>query len=110
MSIYSFGDIITLDFPYSHHRSGKKRPAMIVAQDGEGDMVVARITSKVKMLPTDISIRDWSASGLNVPSYLRLSKIVTIEEGDVLSHIGKLSEFDRTQAIEANIRFAVSHR
>ena len=50
MTNHAFGEIITLDFPYSHHRSGKKRPAMIVAQDAEGDIVVAN-TKKLSIPP-----------------------------------------------------------
>ena len=110
MAEHSFGEIITVDFPYSNYRSGKKRPAMILAQDLEGDIIIARITSKLKSLDTDISLRDWKRAGLNVPSYLRLSKVVTIEESDILSHVGSLSEFDRSKAMEANIKFAQSHR
>jgi len=110
MASHSFGEIITLDFPYSHHRSGKKRPAMIVAQDAEGDIVVARITSRPKSLPSDLFLQDWNKAGLNTPSYLRLSKIVTIVEEDILSSIGHLSESDRSNAYEANIQFARSHR
>lgn len=110
MAHHSFGEVITLDFPYSHHRSGKKRPALIISQDGEGDIVVARITSKPKSLPSDLFQQDWNAAGLNAPSYLRLSKLVTIEEADILSIIGKLSSTDRERALEANIDFARSHR
>ena len=110
MTRHSFGEIITLDFPYSNHRSGKKRPAMIVAQDAEGDIIVARITSKPKTLPSDVFLREWKVAGLNVPSYLRLSKVVTIEEMDILSIIGRLSEEDRSRALEANVEFSQSHR
>src|SRR5438046_1767053 len=110
MATHSFGEIITVDFPYSNYRSGKKRPAMILAQDGEGDIVIARITSKPKSLQTDIPIRDWKAAGLNVPSYLRLSKVVTIEESDILGYIGRLSDTDQATAFEANLRFAQSHK
>ncbi len=109
MARHSFGEIITLDFPYSHHRSGKKRPAMIIAQDLEGDLIVARITSKSKSLPSDVFLRNWKKAGLNVPSYLRLSKVVTIEEVDILSMVGRLSEDDRSRALETNIAFAQSH-
>ena len=82
---------------------------MIVVQDAEGDIIIARITSKAKSLPSDIPIRAWKAAGLNVPSYLRLSKLVTIEEVDILSRVGHLSEYDRSTAYEANIKFAQSH-
>jgi mRNA interferase MazF len=107
--MHVFGEVITLDFPYSHHRSGKKRPAMILVQDGEGDIIVARITSKPKSLASDIFLQDWKEAGLNAPSYLRLSKVVTIEETDILSSIGRLSERDRSRAFETNIEFAQSH-
>ena len=109
MAEYQFGDVVTLDFPYSNFRSGKKRPAMVIAQDAEGDLIVARITSKPKDLSTDISIRDWQNAGLNVPSYVRLSKLVTIEPSDVLSRPGRLTLEDRKSGYSANRSFAESH-
>lgn len=59
-------------------------------------------------IPCTIRTNDWQSAGLNAPSYLRLSKLVTIEEADMLSVIGVLSESDRSRAFEANIRFARS--
>ncbi|SRR5581483_5201077 len=110
MAKHSFGEVITLDFPYSHYRWGKKRPAMVLAQDAEGDILEARITSKPKFLPTDVFLAEWKAAGLNTPSYLRLSKVITIEEGDILSIVGSLSDADRFKALEANIAFARSQQ
>jgi mRNA-degrading endonuclease toxin of MazEF toxin-antitoxin module len=110
MTEYHFGDIITLDFPFSHQRSGKKRPALVICMDPDKDLLVARITSKPKPLQSDVTIRDWQEAGLNVPSFVRLSKLTTIELTDVLSFVGRLSDFDREQVFNLNVNFARSHK
>jgi mRNA interferase MazF len=94
MADYSYGDIVLLDYPYSERRVSKRRPAIVLIQDRDRDLLVARVTSKVYEGPTEILIQYWREAGLNVPSRVRLSKLAIVGEFDVIRKIGKLTAAD----------------
>lgn len=47
MNRLAFGDIVLLTFPYSDGNLFKKRPAMVMNDFGDGDILVCRITSQI---------------------------------------------------------------
>jgi mRNA interferase MazF len=42
-----FGDIVLLKFPFTDRKSYKKRPALIINDFDDGDIIVCRITSQI---------------------------------------------------------------
>ncbi len=42
-----FGDIVLLEFPFTDGQQSKKRPALVLLDTQDGDMIVCRITSKL---------------------------------------------------------------
>lgn len=47
MTNYDFGDILLLNaFPYAHLDGVKKRPALVLADTGDQDLILARITTE----------------------------------------------------------------
>jgi mRNA interferase MazF len=105
MDTYRFGDVVLVDFPFADRNAEKRRPGLVLAQDSHGDLLVARITSKSVELATDISLLDWKAAGLNIPSNVRLLKLATTHESYVLRRLGKVSPTDRQTAINALRKF-----
>jgi mRNA interferase MazF len=105
MDSYRFGDVVLVDFPFSDRNSEKRRPGLVLAQDPHGDLLVARITSKNPEIPTDITLRDWEAAGLNIPSNVRLLKLATIHQSHVLRRVGSVSSSDRSMAVTALQKF-----
>ncbi len=69
----------------------KKRPALVIIDANDGDVVVARITSRIVNTDFDVIINDWRVAGLLTPSIVRLHKIVTLELSLVNRKIGELS-------------------
>ena len=94
MPSYSFGDVVVLPFSYTDLRSEKRRPALVLLDSGDGDILVARITSKISASPYDVIIGGWKEVGLIVPSNVRLHKLLTIEKDHVIKKLGKLSADD----------------
>jgi mRNA interferase MazF len=72
------GDVILLEFPYSG-AGGKHRPALVLLDTGDSDVVVARITSQAGRDAFDITINDWKEAGLKLPSIVRIHKLATLE-------------------------------
>ena len=107
MSDLRFGDIILIKFPFTDVSSAKKRPALILHDTRDNDIIICRITSQIKESKFDIEITDQQAAGLKLPSIVRLHKIVTIEKTLVDKKMGALSETD-AKSVESLINDIIS--
>ncbi len=88
---YNSGDIILLRFPHSEGTEESRRPALILAQTDDLDIIVAKITSSEKRSDYDIVINDWKETGLLFPSVIRMDKIATLSRSRVLKKLGRLN-------------------
>ena len=86
-----FGDIVLLKFPFTDGSSFKRRPAVIIQDSRDGDIIVCRITSQIYHTNYDILIKEWRESGLKLPSVIRIHKIATLDKSLVELKIGKIS-------------------
>ena len=92
MEKFSFGDIVLLKFPFTDGQSFKRRPALVINDYNDGDVIVCRITSQIYNEKQDIYLEKWSDSGLKLPSVVRVHKIATIEKTLVETIMGKIDE------------------
>lgn len=92
MKNLSFGDVVLLRFPFTDGSSVKKRPALILADTNDNDIVVCRITSKIYDSEFDLRISNWKDSGLLQYSVIRLHKIATLEKSLAERIIGSIDE------------------
>ncbi len=96
MTPYEFGDILLLNaFPYTHPGEVKKRPALILADIGDQDLIVVRITSERPRDSFDLPIDSWKEAGLLLPSTARLSKMATLNKRLILKKLGRLGSPER---------------
>lgn len=96
MTPYEFGDIVLLNaFPFSNLGQTKKRPALVLADTGDVDILVARVTSEEPRDSHDLSLTRWRDFGLLLPSTVRLSKLATLDKRLVLRKMGKLGSPER---------------
>ena len=89
------GDVVLVSFPFADQGQRKKRPAVAVADTGDNDLVVARVTTQRYTTAFDLPIADWKAAGLLAPSTVRLHKLATIDKSLIGPRLGSLSENDR---------------
>jgi mRNA interferase MazF len=97
MTAYNMGDIVLIDFPHTDTRSVSKRPAMVLYDSGDQDVIVARITSQEYLMDTDYFIPGWKESGLLIESYVRLGKLATIEKSFITRKLGRLDATDMSK-------------
>lgn len=83
MDKLSFGDIVLLKFPLTDNKTFKRRPALIINDLSDGDIIVSRITSQIYHTQYDVLITDWEKAGLKLPSVIRVHKIATLEKAMV---------------------------
>lgn len=88
---YSLGDIVLIQFPHTDMQGFSKRPALVLYDPGDQDVLVARITSQKYNTNTDFKITDWQKCGLLVESYVRFGKQATIEKQYIMRKLGVLN-------------------
>ena len=94
MTHYKFGDVVLLVFPQTNLKETAKRPAVVIYDAGDLDILVARVTSQEYFSATDHKIKKWKEAGLLTKSYIRLAKMATLEKGMVLKKLGSLASDD----------------
>jgi mRNA interferase MazF len=92
MEKYSFGDIVLLRFPFTDGQSFKRRPALVIIDTSDGDIVVCRITSQIYKTKFDVKVDNLEKSGLKLPSVIRIHKIATLEKDMIEIVMGKIDD------------------
>lgn len=79
----------------------KRRPALIILDAGDADVVVARVTTRDHRTPFDIALTGWKDAGLLAASVVRLHKVATLERILVERHMGSVTPADRARIAAA---------
>jgi len=91
MQNYRFGEIVLLKFPFVEQQEAKRRPALVLLDAGDADILAARITSQDVYTEYDVVLDEWRQSGLLIPSVIRLHKMATLEKKLVERKLGVLT-------------------
>jgi mRNA interferase MazF len=86
MTNYLAGDVLLVDFPLTTTGPGKARPALVLLDTGDADVVLARVTTQSHNTPFDVPISQWQQAGLLAPSTVRLHKLATLAKRRVQPH------------------------
>ncbi|MGD1717631.1 type II toxin-antitoxin system PemK/MazF family toxin [Dapis sp. BLCC M172] len=105
MTIYKFGDVILVPFPFTNQTTSKKRPAVVVSSDIYNsqytDLIIMAITSQNKVISRvgEVIVTEWSNAGyfsyqLSVISYqyFFIRKLGKLEDGNRQALKNALSE------------------
>jgi len=94
MKRYTAGQILLMSVPFTSFAEGKRRPVLVVADTGDEDIVVARVTSQSGKSAFDVVVVDWQQAGLLLPSVVRVHNLATLEKGLVERELGALTADD----------------
>jgi mRNA interferase MazF len=101
MTIYEFGDVVLVPFPFTNQTTQKKRPAVVVSSNSYNqlrpDVILIAVTSQIS-LQTQIGetiIGNWPSAGLIKPSAIK-PVLTTLEKTLIIKKLGKLELDDRT--------------
>lgn len=98
MTRYKFGDVVFAAF-YQTDGNKKQRPAFVVLDTGDDDIVLAPITTTERKSKGDYKIKNWQQSGLLLSSWVRLAKIVCLSKRDIHRELGIFSVNDKKQIV-----------
>jgi mRNA interferase MazF len=99
------GEVVVLPFPQTNLQSGKRRPALVVADLMGDDLVLCQITSKPRAdgYSVPLALADFERGRLAVDSFIRSSRIFTVEQSVVLYAAGKIKD-GKLQEVKAQLR------
>ena len=100
MANFRTGAVILINFPFTDGSSAKKRPALVLLDTGDHDLLLARITTQISDSPFDCELKDWAKAGLKAPSFVRLHKLATLEKKLVKKEFGILTPADWQRVLE----------
>lgn len=97
MIVYQPGDLVLVTFPHTSGGLASSRPALVLLDTGDADVLLARVTTQRHTSPHDLSIADWRGAGLLASSFIRLHKLASIEKNLVQRRLGMLQTADRVR-------------
>lgn len=78
---------------FTNGLESKRRPVLILWQDGL-DYVVAAVTTSAPRSVTDVLLTEWAAAGLARPSVVRLLRLDSFHRSVLLRELGRIHERD----------------
>ena len=88
------GDVVLVHFPFSDHKRGKDRPALILGRTVYGGYLVAYITSQKKYLKyaVEVNASDLVEGGLTKTSYIRPEISYVVEQNHMQEKLARVSQ------------------
>lgn len=79
------GDVVAVLFPYSDGSGSKRRPALVLAEADERDIILCQITSRPYSSAHPIPLRraDLASGTLSVDSFIRPEKLFTASRASI---------------------------
>lgn len=99
------GEVVVLPFPQTNLQSGKRRPALVVADLLGEDLVLCQITRKARAdgYSVPLVLTDFERGRLAVDSFIRSNRLFTVEQSVILYAAGKIKE-TKLQEVKTKIR------
>ena len=99
------GEVVVFPFPQTNLQSGKRRPALVVADLAGDDLVLCQITRKARSDSYSVPLlhSDFERGRLAVDSYIRVQRLFTVEQSVILYAAGKVKDA-KLQEVRAKIR------
>jgi mRNA interferase MazF len=101
MAPYAAGDIVLLQFPFTDASGSKRRPALVLLDTGDDDILVARVTGQLSTSSQDVTLDEWQQAGLLLPSVVRLHKVATLKRSLIDDKLGRLAPDDWSRVVLA---------
>jgi len=99
------GEVVVLPFPQTNLQSGKRRPALVVADLPGDDLILCQITSKSRQdgQSVPLLVADFERGRLALDSFIRPQRLFTVEQNVILYAAGKIKN-TKLQEVRAHLR------
>jgi mRNA interferase MazF len=99
------GEVVVFPFPQTNFQSGKRRPALVVADLKGDDLILCQITSQARSdgYSVPLTAADFERGRLVRDSFIRPNRLFTVEQSLILYAAGKMKS-EKLNAVRAKIR------
>ena len=99
------GEVVVFPFPQTNLQSGKRRPALVVADLKGDDLILCQITSQARSdgYSVPLTAADFERGRLVRNSFIRPNRLFTVEQSLILYAAGKVKT-EKLSEIRAKIR------
>jgi len=97
---YKFGAVILINFSHANTNKKIKRPALVILDTGDDDVILAPVTTKEYRQKGDGKLQDWKQDGLLKPSWVRLAKISCLAKASIDQTLGELTDNDKMNLLK----------
>jgi len=99
------GEVVVFPFPQTNLQSGKRRPALVVADLKGDDLILCQITSQARSdgYSVPLTAADFERGRLVRDSFIRPNRLFTVEQSVILYAAGKVKP-EKLNEIRAKIR------
>lgn len=103
MAAPATGAVVLVHFPFSDLSQTKLRPALVLAEAGQGDWILCQVTSKSYGDTSAVKLDDasFATGSLRVLSYARPGKLFTANQDLIVSEVATLKLQSLKQVIDA---------
>jgi mRNA interferase MazF len=93
MVVPSAGSVVLVPFPFSDLSQSKLRPAVVLADAGNGDWILCQLTSNAYSDARAVRLTksDFTKGSLRIDSYARPGKLFTANQELVVAEVGVLA-------------------
>jgi mRNA interferase MazF len=100
------GEVVVLPFPQTNLQSGKRRPALVVADLIGDDLILCQITSQSRSdgYSVPLAVADFERGRLAVDSFIRPNRLFTIEQSVILYAAGKVKDAQIARSSRQSLR------
>ena len=97
------GDVVWVPLPYTNLTAQKGRPVLVLADVGDDDWIVCRITTKPTLYPRSVPLSpgDMQWGRLRAGSKARPDRLFTLDEKIFERTIGRLTDAKTNQILTA---------
>lgn len=87
------GDVVVLPFPQTSLQTGKRRPALVIADLPGDDLILCQITSQIRSdgFSVPLTQGDFQSGRLMQDSYIRPQRLFTVEKSVILYTVGQIT-------------------
>ena len=99
------GEVVVFPFPQTNLQSGKRRPALVVADLAGTTWCSVRLPGRRVSMVTPIPLvpSDFERGRLAVDSFIRANRLFTVEQSVILYTAGKIKDA-KLQEVKSKIR------
>ena len=99
------GEVVVFSFPQTNLQSGKRRPALVVADLRGDDLILCQITSQARSdgYSVPLTAADFERGRLVRDSFIRPNRLFTVEQSLIFYAAGKV-KLEKLNEVRAKIR------